>query len=127
MRLQADLDAVRATREEEATAVAEVANGDQEDSADGNLGGTGDDANAGGGEQLGDDAFVLRARPVRAPAAVVLGLLEELDWEPFGGDDTADVSSAAPSNPRAWRLYTYAPRPRRAAATSDTPNMWWWA
>ena len=27
----------------------------------------------------------------RAPAAVVLGLLEELDWEPFGGDDTADA------------------------------------
>ena len=42
-------------------------------------------------EQLGDDAFVLRARPVRAPATVVLGLLEELDWEPFGGDDTADA------------------------------------
>ncbi len=43
-------------------------------------------------EQLGNDAFVLRARPVRAPADVVLGLLEELNWAPFGSDDTADAA-----------------------------------
>ena len=38
------------------------------------------------------------------------------------GDATADVSSAAPSSPRACRLPAYAPRPNTAAATSLRPK-----